>query len=304
MKNIILSVLLCCAATLSHACAVCGSSASNQYLGVLPQSHKHFLSLQYQYRGFKSEHPGHGETSSSFSNEHYNTVQLWGRANLGSRVQLFGFVPYISNTSSQQGVREGVSGVGDATVLANVRIAGMKSGGRIWQHNLQAGGGVKLPTGRYDAVAIKTLAALPNMQPGTGSWDFIGNANYTIRRKALGVNVDAAYTLTTPNSYQYKYGNRMSGGVLGFYWLSKGDLDIVPQAGLRLDINSRDYENYSTGLSNDMTGGEQLYASLALQAYYKRIGAQATCYKPVYQHYAGGMVNTLIKVETTVYFLF
>jgi hypothetical protein len=297
-------MLLCCAAIQGYACGVCGSSASNQYLGVLPQFHKHFVSLQYQYRSFRSEHPGHGENSSIFSNETYNTIQAWGRGNISKRVQLFAFVPYVFNVSEKQGIRTSVTGIGDITALANVRIAGIKTEGKIWQHNLQAGGGVKLPTGLYDAASIQTAEGLPNMQPGTGSWDFTANTNYTVRRKAIGLNLDASYTFTTPNSYSYKYGNRASAGILGFYWLSKEQLNLMPQAGLRLDISGTDYDDYSLRFANNMTGGEQLYASVGLQAYYKRIGAQILCHKPVYQQYASGLVNTVLKIETAVYWLF
>jgi hypothetical protein len=299
-----MGALLCLAATPAIACTVCGSSAINQYLGVLPQFHKHFVSLQYQYRNFRSEHPGHGEDASSFSNENYNTLQLWGRANLGKRVQLFAFVPYVSNTTYRDGVRTRIEGRGDISLLANVRLAGINTAGNTWQHNLQAGGGIKAPTGAYDAAAATSAGGLPNMQPGTGAWDVTANTNYTIRRKAVGLNVDVSYTLTTPNARNYKYGNRASAGVLGFYWLSKNDWSVLPQLGMRLDIAGGDYDNYALGFANDMMGGEQLYATAGLQTYYKRIGAQLTCHKPVYQHYAGGMVNTLLKLETTVYWLF
>ena len=86
MKRIILCMLLLCAAAYTKACTVCGCSASNQYLGILPQYHKHFMGLQYQFRAFESEHEAHeAAEKSSLSKEYYSTIQAWGRFNLGKK---------------------------------------------------------------------------------------------------------------------------------------------------------------------------------------------------------------------------
>ncbi|HTM66008.1 MAG TPA: hypothetical protein VL093_06800 [Flavipsychrobacter sp.] len=305
MKHITLCMLLLCAAAYSRACTVCGCSASNQYLGILPQYNKHFIGLQYQFRNFESHHvPGEADETNSVSNEYYNTVQLWGRFNVGKHLQLFAFLPYVSNLKKEDGVATTISGLGDATVLVNYRILGSKESSSDWKQNLQAGGGVKLPTGAYDVNSIQYTEGLPNMQPGTNSWDFIANANYTLRHKQTGINIDASYTMTTPNSIQYKYGNRFSAGALGFYWLQKKSWSILPQAGLRFDVAGTDYDNYSYRWENDMSGGEQLYASAGVQAYYKRVGVQLMGHLPLMQHYASGLVKAGFKTEAGVYFLF
>jgi hypothetical protein len=305
MKRIILCMLLLSAAVYSKACTVCGCSASNQYLGILPQYDKHFIGLQYQFRNFESHHvPGEADETNSISNEYYNTVQLWGRINAGKHFQFFAFVPYVSNLKKEDGIATRISGLGDATLLVNYRILGNKVATSEWQQNLQAGGGVKLPTGAYDVNAIQYTEGLPNMQPGTNSWDFIANANYTLRHKQAGINIDASYTMTTPNSIQYKYGNRFSAGALGFYWLQKKSWSVLPQAGLRFDVAGTDYDNYSYRWENDMSGGEQLYASAGVQAYYKRVGVQLMGHLPLMQHYASGLVTAGFKTEAGVYFLF
>lgn len=305
MKRIILCMLLLCAATYGRACTVCGCSASNQYLGILPQFSKHFVGLQYQFRGFESKHLAHeaGEAS-SLSKEYYNTVQAWGRLNVGKRIQIFAFVPYVHNVKKENGIHTTISGLGDVTLLANYRIAGAKDNSNEWKHNLQAGGGIKLPTGNYDVHAIQEEEGLPNMQPGTNSWDLIVNANYTLRHKKTGVNIDASYTFTTPNSVQYKYGNRLSAGALGFYWYQKKNFSLLPQAGLRFDVAGADYDNYKYRWESDMSGGEQLYASIGVQAYYNRIGLQVMYHYPLMQHYASGLVTSTFKSEAGVYFLF
>src|SRR5690606_1503481 len=124
---------------------------------------------------------------------------------------------------------------------------------------LQAGGGIKLPVGAYDEIAIKYGEGLPIMQPGTISWDFIVNANYTVRYKSIDINTDLSYTFITPNNNNYKFGNRLSTGITAFYWWQRKGITVLPQSGMRLDIASGDFENYSRRIRNDMSGGNQLY---------------------------------------------
>ena len=306
MKTIISSLLLLWATCITaNACTVCGCTATNQYLGILPQSTDNFVGIQYQYRYFNSTHDELDAAGKKIaSTEYYNTVQLWGKYNIGSRVQLFAFVPYVFNEVHEESITTRTKGMGDASVLANVRLLGNECNGKKWQHALQAGAGVKLPTGAYDNNILNSGDLLPNMLPGTNSWDFIANANYTLKHGKGGVNVDASYTATTANKLGYKYGNRLSTGILGFYSWQKGQVSLLPQAGLRMDVAGTDYENYSTKLMNDMSGGEQLYFSVGVQAYYRRFGLQLMGHKPVVQHYAGGMVSNKIKTEAGLYFLF
>ncbi len=303
MKRIVLVLLLLTGYTAAQACTVCGCSASNQYLGILPQFQKHFIGLQYQYRTFETTHPPTGEGIIETSKEYYSTLQVWGRYNPTERIQLFAFIPYISNLRTENGQTDRISGLGDITLLANYQLLRGNISPKL-QHNLQLGGGVKLPTGAYDKEGTRTLEGLPNMQPGTNSWDFIANANYTLRSSKAGVNADVSYTITTPNQVHYKFGNRLSAGVLGFYWYETPKIILLPQAGLRFDLAGSDWEHYRNGWKNDMSGGEQFYLSMGLQTYYGRLGAQLMYHHPLHQHYASGLVNTRFKTEAGILYLF
>jgi hypothetical protein len=305
-KTIISTVLLSAISFASFACTLCGCSATNQYLGILPPSKNNFVGLQYQSREFSSIHDDEFDDAGNnvVSNEYYNTVQAWGRYNIGSSLQIFAFVPYVINTKIEEGVTTRESGLGDITLLANMRILGNKCTGKILEHSLQAGAGIKMPTGKYDVASVKYLEGLPNMQPGSRSFDFIANANYTITRKMIGLNIDGSYTATTANLDKYKYGNRLSTGLMAFYIIKYKQVSVLPQMGVRYDISGTDYDNYSAKTKNDMTGGNQLYGAAALQAYYRHFGLQLTYHKPLSQHYADGLVNNKFKTEAAIYFLF
>jgi len=288
------------------ACNVCGCSASNQYLGILPQYENHFIGLQYQYRSINSAHPGLLPSDPKEpSSEYYNTLQVWGRYHLSKRVQLFAFLPYTNNLQVKDGVRTYSSGIGDVSAMATVAIImPEKYKGKDWQQSLYVGGGVKAPTGKYTGITEMDKLGLPNTQPGTGSWDFITNANYTVRYKQAGVNLDATYTFTTANKYDYKYGNRLGTGLMGFYWWQKGKWKLLPQAGFRYEYTLHDYDNYSRHWLNEQTGGSIFYATAGAQAYYKQWGFQCTYSLPIAQYYAEGNVVTKTRLETGFFFLF
>lgn len=306
MKRIIGLVLLAPAmVTTVHACDVCGCSASNQYLGILPNASQHFIGLQYQYNSFKSNHPSLFENRpDEQGRDDYNTLQLWGRYNIGKRIQAFAFLPYRLNVHREDSVRTQTAGIGDISFLVNAVIIKEDATNHNWKHQLLAGGGVKLPTGKYAGITALDRQGLPNMQAGTGSWDFLVNANYTVRHNKIGANLDAAYTITLPNSEDYKYGNRFNAGLLGFYTLKAGKATLLPQAGLRYEYTLHDYDNYTRRWLNEQSGGYLCFATAGIQAYYDRFGARLIYQLPVAQDYGAGYVTAQHKIDAGIFFLF
>lgn len=284
-----------------YACNMCGCSSGNQYIGLLPQNSKSFVGLQYIYRSFSSiAHADDNTAMQESSREYYHTAQLWTRANIGKRWQVLAFVPFMYNRQQQQYMTTETSGLGDISVIGNYNL--INTGTCACQHKLFAGGGIKLPTGKYDPASV-TEDGLPNMQPGTHSWDFITNVNYTIRYNAAGINTDASYVITTANPDNYKFGNRLSIGATAFYEYTFKKLSVIPQAGIRHDRVAKDYEDYTAREKDEDGGGWQLYATQGVQLYYRRLGFQAMCYEPISQHYASGMVNTRLRVESGIVLL-
>lgn len=303
----LLSSLLCLGFMVMdvRACDVCGCSAGNQSLGILPHYQSRFLGIQYLYNSFESNHPSLFENKpDEHAIDHYHTIQLWGRYNIGKRLQLFGFLPYKYNTEQKDGVQTINSGLGDASVMANILIVKEKDGNRKWQHQLLAGGGLKLPTGSYTGISEQDKQGIPNMQPGTGSWDFLANVNYTIRRKNTGLNADLAYTMTTANGQNYKFGNRFNAGLLGFYTISKDEWSLIPQIGFRYEYALHDYDNYSRKWLNEQSGGYLSFATIGLQGYYGKWGARLTYNLPMAQQYGNGYVTALRKLDAGILFLF
>ncbi len=283
------------------ACSVCGGSANSQNLGILPQFNKHFVGLQYVFKSYSSvEETNHG--SKIRSTDQYQSLQLWGRYTLSNRVQLFAFIPYSYNRSNHEGVPVVISGIGDASILANYRLIRADNCNPVWKQNLQLGGGIKLPTGSY--VPSAGNEGLPNMQPGTGSLDLIANINYSLQYRKTGFNIDASYTLNTPNRVSYKFGDRITLGMLAYHVITAKKYSLLPLAGIKIERYSADFDSYQKRWRNDMTGGEILYGTIGFQAFYNRIGLNVNGALPLKQSYPDNSVSAGYKIETGIQFLF
>ncbi len=289
--------------SVASACDLCGCSASNQYLGILPGQQWNFIGIQYQYNAFTGLFPSPFENKPKVhSTSEYQTMQLWGRYALGKRYQAFVFIPYQYNVYKQDSVNVARSGIGDVTLMVNRVAMDKQTGG--WQQLLYAGVGVKLPTGKHDGMSVTDKSGLPNMQPGTGSTDIMVNANYTLRHSKYGLNADGAYTFTTSNKDDYKYGNTASAGLTGFYTKAWSDITVMPQLGVRYEYALHDYDNYTRKWLNEQSGGYMCFMSAGVQVFYKQIGFKATWQLPVSQRYSAGNVTTGQKAEAGIFLLF
>lgn len=304
MKYILMPVLAVLLCSKAYACDVCGGSQGN-YLGILPRYNSHFVGLSFQYQQFTSTHPlMAGEKEPVTSQNYVRSVTAWGRFYPLKRLQVFAFVPYTYNSAVEPTQTVVMDGMGDVRLMANYMLLNTadSSESRV-KHTLLAGGGIKAPTGRNDVTNTEGII-LSNMQPGTGSWDYTANVNYTLRIGKAGVNTDVSYKLGSPNKRDYRYGNKLNAGLTGFYWYDKGKVSLLPQAGLRYEHSDVDYSSYLYRIRNTYSGGDQVYATAGAGLYLGKFAITATGSIPVWQHYAGGLVQAKPRLETQVQFLF
>lgn len=267
-------------------CDVCGCP-SGQYLGILPQFHRHFVGLRWNYRTFRSFH----HESAEPSREHFHTAELWGRFYPTRRLQLFAFVPF-SHFRQHKDVDEVVTtaGLGDISVMANYLV--FDTGDSLytnWKHTLSVGTGVKVPTGRFRDVANgRTIN--PNMQLGTGSVDFSFSAIYTLRSGRFGVNTELGYRLNTPNVQGYRFGHRANVALRGFLWqrLGSSGLSILPQAGVLAETAGIDRKR---GVAQAFTGGNLLATSVGCDVYFRRFMLGASWQMPLASSLGDGNVS-------------
>ena len=152
-----------------------------------------------------------------------------------------------------------------------------------WRQQLQAGGGVKFPTGYYNRRIDH-----PTLQTGTGSWDALLNAIYTLRYNRFGLNTDAMFRLSGENASGYKAGNRFSGGLRFFYWKDWKNLTLLPNAGIVYETAGKDSDH---GARLDLTGGQCTLAALGTDVYWKNWSVGLTWKAPLAQDLAEGRVQ-------------
>lgn len=281
------------------ACDMCGCSAGGSYFGILPMYQKHFVGLRWQNRAFETHH---SITSPLISKEQFQTIDLWGRFYPTRRWQIFAFLPYNQFQKTEDGVTEQFKGFGDASVIAQYAL--VNTGDSVFhkfRHTLMLGGGVKIPTGKSNLKSNNGELANPNLQLGTGSWDFIASMNYTLRYQKHGIFTDVTSRLNTTNTEGYRFGNRFSSTVKYFYWFDLAEGVIMPSVGVYGDYSQKDKED---GKRQNVNSGFAGFGSLGLDFYYKKLAISTLYQVPISQNLGEGLVKAENRLSVNLSFLF
>lgn len=288
MKKIIIISSLLFASFTIHACEICGCGLGNYYIGLMPHFKSKFIGVRYQFHSF---HTRLSDDPTQFSNDFYQTVELWSGWNIGKRFQLITFIPFnFNHQSSDEGVTN-LSGVGDIAALLNYRVIDIKRGRTSQQ--LLLGAGLKIPTGRFEIEpGDPDIAAAANTQRGSGSTDLLLNATYAIQTGKWGVNTNAGYKVNNNNNDDYKFGNKFTASSFVFYAASAGKTNLSPNAGLLFEHNE------SSRLASskiDLTGGSLLQAAAGLEVGFNKVSVGLNIQLPVAQNFAEGQTKSQVK---------
>ncbi len=170
---------------------------------------------------------------------HSSTTQLIVGYRFASYLAVNAFIPYISRSYSRpdDGVEQTgtVSGLGDSTVLASIRVLDRDQVGRAFTASVLVG--VKIPTGdpselRYE-YAESQGEVLPgdDLDPnnytgghdlalGSGAWDAVGGVTASYRLGDVYLSTQATYTYNTEGASTYRYANEIAAsGSLGYFFV-------------------------------------------------------------------------------------
>lgn len=263
------------------ACDVCGCSLGGNYFGILPLYNKNFLGFRWSQARFHSYIAASQYLDAQESDDTYSKMELWGRYYLTKRIQLFAFIPYIYNDMNGTDQVVAASGLGDINILTNYVLLNNGESKSDFKHTLIAGGGVKLPTGKFNQ-EDKGKIINRNFQMGTGSLDFNLNAVYTVRYKKAGVNLEIGYKINTRNRDDYLFGNQYRASAQLFFWEKIGSFALLPHAGVN-------YEQAAMHRDGDIiqvnTGGTAWLASGGIDIYVKQVTVGLNYQNPVSQSY-------------------
>jgi len=269
----------------SQACDVCGCANGASFFGILPQSHFRFGGLRYQNKTFVS----HVKSNLLRSEENFQAIEPWIRLYPIKKTQLIFIGSYQSNlqTLLSSGEKKQLQGFGDITAIAHFNVlntfmdSSMHKSDYIWL----LGGGIKLPTGKYEYGINSDEVANPNFQLGTGSFDYIINSIYTLRKSSIGLNLDLSYKINGTNSNAYKFANKARAGINVFSQNVYKNLTLMPNLGILAEHSGFDLNNK---VKNRFSGGYLVNGTFGFELYYKKITTGFLFQKPILQNLSGG----------------
>lgn len=301
-----ISALLLLSAAGVQACDICGCGAGSAYIGILPDFSTHIVGIRYRYNSIRSHVSAPGTVSYLTTTERYHTAELWGGWTFGKKVRVMASLPFSYNRRSSQEEQVSRSGIGDVTVQAFYRLfSGRRTlGEKLLVQDLWIGGGIKLPSGRYepsdnDAASGKSANLF---QLGTGSIDFMLAGMYDLRLQDAGLNIAASYKMNTANSYGYNYGDKLSGTAQFYYKFRTGkQTGLTPNAGMSYERSARDLSHEYPVFTS---GGYVLSGMLGAELQHKKIAAGCSWQAPLGQELAKSIVQARDRLMLHIALMF
>jgi len=265
-------------------CDACGCSASGGSMGFASMLNTNFVGIRYFNQSYKS-------TSGLYSNspwydENFNTIQLWARIPIVKKVQISALVPYHFHNRESATGNQNISGIGDITVLGMYQLYQTLKDSTVFVHTLQAGGGIKVPTGKFDEANNGSFN--PSYQVGTGSWDYLLATEYIIRRKQFGLNAMLNYVIKTENDKNYQFGNQFNYGGTFFYLYEKNNLSFAPQLGFAGEVFA---DNYQHNQKVRNTAGDIFMGKIGFEIGKNKFSLGANYMLPITQNLTNGNVE-------------
>lgn len=295
--GIILLLSICLLSEKINACDICGCGAGSYYIGILPEFNKKIIGIRYRTTGLTT-HLGPGGTSSYLTtDEKYHTAELWGGWTIKDKFRVMAYLPVSFNSKTNQAGTEFKTGLSDASALGfyrllrNKKTIGADENTQLLVQDLWIGGGVKLPTGKYNPSDKSVSSVSTNLfQLGTGSLDFILMGMYDVRLQDAGLNVTASYKINTTNQYDYYYGNRFSGSSQFYYkFRFNNKWMIAPNLGFQYEHSMKDLDG---GYSVRPTGGIATFGTLGAEVSFDKFTFGGNFQPVLSQNLGQGVVKT------------
>lgn len=263
MNRIILFVLFMLpTASGAFACDACGCSILGQPSGLLAQYRKSYLSLGWNRSGFTST-PGTGEGST----DAFQAIDLSFQYYFTNRFHAGIYQPFRINTrTSDQGLQQ-VYGFADTRLLFSYTFFQSIKPDRKFEVYLDAGGGLILPTGKYDA-NLHDQELPDNFNPGNGSFGYSLSQTSSVSFGQAGMVLKNNWTQFTGTSAGYQYGHQWVANLLTFVEIPLDtQFSVLPMVGFQYENVAGD--QYANGNAVHGTGGNGMYASVGGQLKFK-----------------------------------
>lgn len=266
---------------LEDDCDACGCSASGGSMGFASMLNANFVGIRYFNQSYKSTDGLY--SNSAWYNENFNTLQVWARFPVVKRIQISALVPYQFHHRETTTGTQSISGIGDITVLAMYQLYQTHKDSTLLVHTLQAGGGLKIPVGKFDQ--FNNGSFNPSYQVGTGSLDYLLATEYVIKRKQFGLNTMLNYIIKSENDKKYRFGNQFNYAGTFFYLLEKDAFSFAPQLGFAGEVYE---ENEQLGQKVSNTAGDIFLGKIGFEMAKDKLSLGVNVMLPVNQNLNGG----------------
>lgn len=292
MKKTIFILCFLIPAIQTYACDICGCGVGSNYLGILPEFNRNIIGFRYRYNGLQTHISG-GTVTYLTTDEIYRSAEVWGGFNISRKFRLMAVLPYHFIEKKSQGQAVTKNGLGDMSVTGFYQLLNKRqtiSGNRLLVQSLWLGGGVKLPSGKYNPQDKTPGADNANLfQLGTGSIDVTANAMYDLRLQDAGISTTLQYKMNTRNSYDYRYGNKWNLSAQLYYKFRLGEgISLAPNIGIQYENAKKDMDGkYET----DASGGYLLAGTAGAELVWNRLAVGTSWNSPLNQNLANGFVK-------------
>ncbi|MBP9855036.1 MAG: transporter [Candidatus Omnitrophica bacterium] len=155
------------------------------------------------------------------------------------------------------GVKEKSEGIGDLNLIGAYEI--------YHQNNraVRLLSGVKFPTGETDETNSLGERFEPELQPGSGSYDFILGGVFEQQLDRIILKGNSTYTIKTEGEQQYEFGDVFSTSVFTDYVVNPDNENFIVKAGIdtNYQYSSKDKEE---GVKQEDSGGHTLLTGPSL----------------------------------------
>ncbi len=270
---------------LDEDCDACGCSASGGSMGFSSVLNANFIGVRYLKQSYTSRDGIFA--NSPWVDENFNTIQIWTKIPVTDKIQVSALIPYHFHDRERSAGIESIKGLGDITILALYSIYETQKEEVIFTHKLQLGGGVKLPSGKFDERNIGG-SVNQSFQVGTGSWDYLLVSEYVIKNKNLGLSNLLNYTLKTENQKQYQFGDQFNYSSMLFYLIDYSKVKLVPQLGLAGEVYAAN-KQHAEKLPD--TSGDVLFTKFGIEVGKGNFSLGINAMVPINQHLSNSKIE-------------
>lgn len=298
---VILSLLLSLpSVTLSQTCCSAGAPITSAFDIPGRQNRALSFGLEYEYNAVNwlVEHDNRLENDPR--RRHGSSVLARVNLSIGNSWAFGVYLPFVTQVRSSFSSEQKASGIGDLTLLAQ-HTSPLGSGSLKW------GVGIKMPSGNQFITDEIGVILSPDMQSGSGTFDFIGRVAL-VRDHLIVSNLynqtDITFRYNSENSHfgdrnrlngrRFKFGNEVLISTVFSYLVIFRHWFLIPDLGVQFRHAS---PNQEQGMEASNSGGNWFRFLLGVRwTAHDRFSVRPYAEIPVWQRLEGTQITTNLKL--------